>query len=112
MTCNYFEYRDMTEKLFYGVALTDEHLNNATEQIRRYIVDGGAAPIMEALGFGIRVVEKQHPLFPELNEVIERRFVYINGKNKGRKLDKHEIMNIGFFLKWGCHYGECGCPAC
>lgn len=23
MTCNYFDYRDMTDKMFYGVALTD-----------------------------------------------------------------------------------------
>ena len=42
MTCNYFEYRDMTEKLFFGTLLTQDHLNNATEEIRRYIVDGGA----------------------------------------------------------------------
>ena len=35
MTCNYFEYRDLTEKLFFGVALTQEHLNNATEEIRQ-----------------------------------------------------------------------------
>ena len=49
MTCNYFEYRDLTEKLFFGVALTQEHLNNATEEIRRYIVDGGAGDVMLSL---------------------------------------------------------------
>ena len=31
MTCNYFEYRDIVSKYFYGVPLTNEHLNRCTE---------------------------------------------------------------------------------
>lgn len=65
MTCNYFEYRDMTEKLFFGVPLTQEHLNNATEEIRRYIVDGGAGDVMLSLGIGIKVVTKEAVLLPK-----------------------------------------------
>ena len=65
MTCNYFEYRDMTEKLFFGTLLTQEHLNNATEEIRRYIVDGGAGDVMLALGIGIKVITKDAVLLPK-----------------------------------------------
>ena len=110
MTCNYFEYRNMTEKLFFGVALTQEHLNRATEEIRRYIVDGGAGDVMLALGIGIKVITKEAVLLPK--EIVKRCFVYIDGENKGRELDRHEIMNIGMFLKDGALYGKCGCPAC
>lgn len=39
MTCNYFEYKNMTDKLFYGVGLTDNHFNNVTEKIRQYIIN-------------------------------------------------------------------------
>lgn len=110
MTCNYFEYRDITEKLFYGVPLTDKHLNDATEQIRRYLIDGGAGNIVKALGIGIRVVTKETLLLQP--EVISKRFVYIDGENKGRDLDRNEIESIGMFLKYGALYGKCGCPAC
>ena len=110
MTCNYFEYRDLTEKLFFGVVLTQDHLNNATEEIRRYIVDGGAGDVMLSLGIGIKVITKEAVLLPK--EIVKRCFVYIDGENKGRELDRHEIMNIGMFLKHGALYGKCGCPAC
>ena len=76
MTCNYFEYRDLTEKLFFGVALTQEHLNNATEEIRRYIVDGGAGDVMLSLGIGIKVITKEAVLLPK--EIVKRCFVYID----------------------------------
>lgn len=59
MTCNYFEYKDMTEKMFYGVALTDSHLNNVTEQIRQYIINGGAGEIVKTLNIGIKVITKK-----------------------------------------------------
>lgn len=103
--CNYFEYNKLVNSLFYGVVLTDEHLNNATEIIRLYIINGGAAQIMQDLGIGLRVVEKQFPLMPELNTVISRRFIYINGERKGKELTINEIVNIGMFLCDGPYYG-------
>ena len=110
MTCNYFKYKEMTDKAFYGVALTDNHLNNITEQLRQYFVNGGAGSILSALGIGIRVVTKKLVLFPE--EVISRRFVWISGERKGMELEKHEIEAIGMFLKDGAFYGKCGMPVC
>lgn len=106
MTCNYFDYIDMTDEMFYGVALTDNHLNNVTEQIRKYLVEGGAGDILKALGIGIKIEEKQHPMFPELNELIKRRFVFVEGENKGRELTRLEIQGIGMFLKHGAFYGR------
>ena len=106
MICNYFEYRDLMDKLFYGVALTDGHLNNATEQIRRYIVNGGAGNVMKSLGIGIKVVTKEAVLLP--TEVVSRRFVWLNGERKGEELDRNEIENIGMFLKHGAFYGRYG----
>lgn len=105
MTCNYFEYKNMTERLFYGVPLTNNHLNDATEQIRLYLTKGGAGDVMKKLGIGIRIKEKQY-IFPELNEIVERRFVFIDGENKGRELTIDEIVAIGLFLKHGVFYGK------
>lgn len=109
MTCNYFKYKEMTEKAFYGVALTDDHMNNITEQIRQYLVSGGAGNIISALGIGIKVVTKKLILLPE--EVVYRRFVWISGERKGTELERHEIEAIGMFLKDGAFYGKCGVSA-
>lgn len=106
MNCNYFDYRNMVEKLFYGVPLTDNHMNYATEQIRKYLVDGGAGEVVKRLGIGIRLVEKVNSLFPEFNEVIKRRFVFIDGERKGDELSIDEIKSIGMFLKYGYLYGK------
>jgi hypothetical protein len=106
MTCDYFTYTELAENLFYGVALTDNNLNYATEQLRRYLIDGGAREVLNALGIGIRIRERQNRLFPELNEVIEKRFVFIDGEHKGRDLTINEIINIGMFLKHGACYGK------
>ena len=95
MTCNYFEYKDMMGKLFYGVALTDDHLNNATEKIRQYLLNGGAGNVIKSLGIGIKVVTKEAMLLP--CEVVSRRFVWLEGERKGKELDKNEIENIGMF---------------
>ena len=110
MSCNYFEYTEMTDKALYGVALTDAHLNNVTEQIRQYLVNGGAGEVLSGLGIGIRVVKRKLVLLPE--EVIYRRFVWISGECKGVELKIHEIKAIGMFLKHGPFYGKCGVPAC
>jgi hypothetical protein len=96
----------MTDTMFYGVALTDNHMNNATEQIRKYLVYGGAGDIVKALGIGIKIEEKQCPLFPELNQIVRIRFVFVDGENKGRELTIDEIKGIGMFLKHGAFYGR------
>ena len=100
MKCTFFEYQELTEKLFFGVLLTDSHLNNATEQIRQYLVNGGAGEVVKKLGIGIQVTEKQL-VFPELNEIVRRRFVFTEGPRKGAELSISEIMGIGMFLKHG-----------
>lgn len=109
MTCNYFEYRDMTEKLFYGIVLTDNYLNKVTEQIRQYLINGGAGNIVKALNIGIKVVTKETVLLPI--EEISRRFVWLDGERKGNELTIDEIKGIGMFLKYGAFYGKCGMPA-
>ena len=106
MKCNYVEYMDLTEKLFYGVPLTDNQLNNATEKIRQYLVDGGAGEVVKSLGIGFRIVEKQFQAFPELNEIVKKRFVFIDGERKGEELTINEIRGIGMFLKYGAFYGK------
>lgn len=108
MNCNYFEYREMMNKMFYGVPLTDDHLNDATEQIRQYLVNGGAGNIIKALGIGIKIITKEVVLFPD--EIVYRRFVWLDGERKGEELDKSEIESIGMFLKHGAFYGKCGVP--
>ena len=105
MTCNYFDYRDMTDKMFYGVALTDNYLNNVSVQIKRYLQDGGAGDTLAKLGIGFRIVEKQF-VFPELNETISQKFVWLNGERKGEELTIDEIKGIGMFLKHGAFYGK------
>lgn len=106
MKCNYFEYMDMTEKLFYGVPLTNNQFNNVAEKIRQYLVDGGAGEVVKSLGIGFKIVEKQFQTFPELNEVVKKRFVFIDGERKGEELTINEIRSIGMFLKNGAFYGK------
>lgn len=105
MTCNYFEYRDMTEKYFYGVTLTDSYLNNVTEKLRQYLVNGGAGNVVKNLNIGITVITKKLALFPE--EIVRRRFVWLDGDRKGEELTIHEIESIGMFLEYGAFYGKC-----
>lgn len=109
MTCNYFDYMNMTEKMFYGVALTDTHLNNVTESIRKYLIEGGAGDIVKTLNIGIKVVTRKAILFPD--EIVKRRFIWLDGERKGQELSVNEICAIGLFLKHGAFYGKCGIPA-
>ena len=105
-TCNYIEYQRMTNSLFFGVALTDKHMNEATEHIRLYFINGGALEIVNALGIGIKVVER--PRLNQPSEVIEQRFIYLSGENAGRELTVNEICSIGMFLRGGPYYGKVG----
>lgn len=108
MTCNYFEYRKMMDKLFYGVPLTDNRLNEATEIIRQYLVNGGAGNILKELGVGIRIVTKECMLLP--SEIVRKRFVWLKGERKGEELDRSEIECIGMFLKHGAFYEKSDMP--
>ena len=99
MTCNYIEYQKLMDKLFYGVLLTDEHLNNAAEQIRRYILEGGAAELMAELQIGLR-------LHIENDKIIRRRICFIGGENEGRELTIEEIRNLGFLFKGSRFYED------
>lgn len=107
MECNYFEYLEMTEKMFFGTPLTDSHMNEATEQLRLYLINGGAGQIVKDLGIGIKVEERVFGTFPELNEVIRRRFIWLGGERKDKELSIDEIRGIGMFLKNGAFYGRC-----
>ena len=102
---DYFTYKDMTEKMFYGNALSDKYLNDVTEELRQYLVNGGAGDILKKLGIGLKIVERQF-IFSEMNEIVKRRFVFIEGENKGRELTIDEIIAIGMFLKHGAFYGK------
>ena len=51
-------------------------------------------------------MEDKQYIFPELNEITKRRFVFIEGENKGRELTVDEIISIGMFLKYGAFYGK------
>ena len=102
MECTYFEFKNLVNQLFFGVALTDEHLNNATEQIRLYLVNGGAGEVAKMLNVGIKVVSKKSPLLGE--EIVSRRFVWLDGDQKGEELTANEIFSIGMYLKYGPFY--------
>lgn len=104
MTCDYFTYKNMMNELFYGVALTEQHLNKATETIRKYLVEGGAGDVINSLRIGIKVVSKKALLLP--TEVIKKRFVWLDGERKGEELDRGEIEGIGLFLKHGAFYKD------
>lgn len=106
MECTYFEYRNLTEKLFYGVPLTDNHMNAATEQILSYLLDGGSAQICKELGIGIRIVEKEALMLSK--ELLSKRFIWLSGSRKGEELTIHEIEGIGMFLKHGAFYNKTG----
>lgn len=99
MKCNAFEYEKMCNRLFYGVALTDEHLTEAAKEIRDYILDGDALPIMNALEIGLRIKENPPGIIAGM------WFQYIGGANAGRLLTVDEVKNIGLFFRGGAYYG-------
>lgn len=102
MKCNYIEYHRLTEQMFYGTAQTDSHLNQYTEILRQYLINGGAGNILQKLGVGIQLTTKRLMLLPE--EVIMRRFIWLKGNRKGELLEKHEVEALGMFLPGGSLY--------
>lgn len=103
--CNIVEYNKLTDKLFYGVLLTEKHLNNAMETIKNYLFEGGEGYILNYLGICYRTVERISEN-PEDSEVIKRCFVYIRGDRKGEELTLREVENIGLFLRGGGWYDD------
>ena len=99
MKCNYIEYHRLTEQMFYGTAQTDSHLNQYTEILRQYLINGVAGNIMQKLGIGIQLVTKRE-------EVVTKRFIWLKGNRKGKLLEKHEIEALGMFLFGGALYGK------
>lgn len=59
MKCNYIEYHRLIDQMFYGVAQTDAHLNQYTEVLRQYLINGGAGDILLKLGVGIQLTTKK-----------------------------------------------------
>lgn len=96
MKCNYIEYHRLTDQMFYGIAQTDAHLNQYTEVLRQYLINGGAGDMMLKLGVGIQLTTKKVMLLPE--EVIMRRFIWLKG-NRIRKTRNRGIRNVP---SWWC----------
>lgn len=102
MKCNYYEYKRITEEMFYGSPQTDAHLNKYTEILQNYLIAGGAGNLMLELNIGIQIVTRKSVLLPE--EIITKRFVWLGGSRKGERLDRTEIEAIGMFLRGGALY--------
>ena len=92
---NYYRYHDFAEKYFCGHTLTDEHLNNATIEIAKFLVDGGAKEIIENLG--ICIIESWKD-----NRMLTRRFCFADKT----ELNKKQIMSLGLFLPYGAFCGK------
>ena len=100
MTCSYFEYRDIVSKYFYGVPLTNEHLNRCTENLRQYFIKGGAVRVLKSLGIGLRIRERCKEKATETT-LIDERFIFMNGERERDELRMHEIESRGRVLKDG-----------
>ncbi len=103
MKCNAFEYEKLCNRLYNGVALTDEHLTEAAKQIREYILDGGGLDVVKSLQIGLRVLSKKEGD----KETIEGiRLYFVGGENAGCELTIQEIKNIGMFFRDGTYDGR------
>lgn len=96
MVYNCFGYFELCDKLFLGVPLTNNHMNEATKQICSYILKTGGAKNMLKLGVGIHTRR-----LSESDKIIRQRLVYTKGSRAGQELQIHEIKNLGHFLRGG-----------
>ena len=94
MTCNCCDYQKMIDKLFYGVALTDEHMNNAMNTIKNYLVNGEALKVLKSLSIGWKELYQGQKL-------IKQRFYFYGGNLQGRDLDIKHLEALGHFLRGG-----------
>lgn len=105
--CTYVGYNKLVDKLLGGTFVTEKQLNDSTEQIRQYLVNGGAGHVLNHLGIGVRVDEKRFFL-EELNEITRRRFVWLRDSTR-RELTIPEIRVIALFLEGGPYHGATIC---
>lgn len=91
----YYQYHDYVAKFYFGHALTDEHLNNATENIAHFVVNHGAQDIIENLG--ICIVERWRG-----ERMLTRRFCFADRA----ELTIKQIMSLGLFLPYGAYFGK------
>ena len=87
----FIEYGKLTDKLFYGEALTDEHLNDAMEQIRQFLVNARADSICDALHIGFREHTRD-------GKVWKARFIWLDGEHKGEELTINELCGLRLIL--------------
>ncbi len=91
--------------MFSGVAQTDTHLNQYTEILRQYLINGGAANTMLKLGIGIQVTTKKFLCY-YLRKLLWEDLYGSAGWKVGELLDRNEIEAIGMFLPGGALYGK------
>lgn len=90
MKANSIEWRKMCDRLFYGVALTDEHMNTAHKELFDYLKNCNLAPLWDFLGLSL--VES---FTKENGRIISRRICF---RDSGVSLTVRELENIGCFL--------------
>ena len=97
MRLDYFTYRAMTEKLFYGVALTDEHMTTASRLIFRYLADNG---VSELIHNGMAPELGKIQLVERMNEHGTSARLCIDGE----EMTIRELESIGYLLPHGMIY--------
>ena len=97
MRLDYFTYRSMTEKLFYGIALTDQHMTTVSRLIFRYLADNGVSELIQngmAPEFGkIQLVERMSDKGTSARLCID-----------GEEMTIRELESIGYLLPHGMIY--------
>lgn len=99
MQANIIDYHKMTDKLFYGVARTREHMNEAACHIKNYIINSGFGETVSKLGIGYREIKRLSD-----GKILSADIVWLKGDNVGNPLTVAEIENIGIFMRGGAFY--------
>lgn len=88
---NYIEYMKLFNRLYYGVALTEERLSDNVLNIFTYLRDHGAGKLMNEIGISLRMTMVNC-------KPVKHEFIYSKGENAGKRLEINEIRNIGLLL--------------
>lgn len=99
MQANIIDYHRMTDKLFYGVARTREHMNEAACSIKNYIINNGFGETASEIGIGYRETKRLSD-----EKILSVDIVWIKGDNEGNPLTVTEIENLGLFMRGGAFY--------
>jgi len=91
MKANYIDYMKLWNRLYSGVALTEERLSENALNIINYLRDGGAAALMNRIGIGIRIKYVDE-------KPVEYALQFTSGDNAGRQLSIDEVKHIGLLL--------------